>query len=122
MRAGGHSTEADELVAHNAKLIGLDRAVQEQLELAGLEGYQKSLKALEQSQQKELEQYRKAGADVLALERLHAEQRKALKASAAKELMSSFAEAPGFAGTGGASGPGLSQGVGRTRSAAPHRG
>ena len=96
--------EAKAKADHVAKILALDLQVQDQLELIGLEGYQKELTALKQKQTAELEQYRKAGADILALERLHAEQRKALKKSATAELMSSFTDAPGFAGTGGAFG------------------
>ena len=96
--------EAAELAKHNEQIIGLDREVQKQLELIGLSGYQRQLRALEQNQAEELEKYRKAGADIIALQKLHAEQRKALKADAARELLSSFADAPSFVGTGGEAG------------------
>ena len=96
--------EDTEHAKHNAAILALDQKVYQQLELIGLDGYQKQLKILDQKQKEELEQYRKAGADILALERLHAEQRKALKEGAAKELMSHFTAAPGFSGTGGAFG------------------
>jgi len=93
--------ERKERAEHYAEILKLDTTVQNQLELVGLEGYQKQLKALEQKQREELEKYRKAGADIIALEKLHQSQRDELKRQATIELMGSFGDAPGFAGTGG---------------------
>jgi len=97
---GKRSREFAEWSDQAEKIMALDKEVQNSLELIHLDGYQKQLKALDQKQQKELEKYKAAGANIADLEKLHAAQRE----NATLELLPKFTDAPGFAGTGGSSG------------------